>query len=222
MKNKDELVAQAGTLIAAGEKVLATESTESQRNPLVNEQKFHDFRISSLSYLSRVFGEMNVYYQTFRTEVTHPTSSRTRRGIGLLAGAKRELQGDWLATTQGALTREILEEMVQLAESQLEQGRNNAAMAIAGAVLELQLRNLCKAKEVSIHNQIHGRAIPKKALQLAGDAYKKKIFTRQDHKALISWLEQCQADAEDKASVTASQVKTMLAGMKSFVARMRY
>ncbi|MGW8195176.1 MAG: hypothetical protein ACWGOX_13025, partial [Desulforhopalus sp.] len=192
MKNKDELVAQAESLIAFGEKVLATESSESQLKPLVNEVKFHDFRISSLSFLSRVFGESNIYYETFRTEVTHPTSSRTKRGVGLLSGAKRELQGDWLATTVGALTREILEDMLRLAETQLEQGNLYTATSIAGTVLELQLRGLCKAKGISLMNIIQGKGVSKKPLQLAGEAYKKKIYTRQDNKSVISWLEMCQ------------------------------
>ncbi len=80
MKNQDELIAQAAAIITLGEKVLATETSDSQSKSLVNEQNFHDFRISSLSFLSRVFGETSTYYESFRTEVIHHTASRTRRG----------------------------------------------------------------------------------------------------------------------------------------------
>jgi len=222
MKNKDELLTQAETLINIGEKVLATESSESQLKPLVNEKNFHDFRISALSYLSRVFGESSNFYQAFRTEVTHPTSSRTRRGLGLLDGAKRELQGDWLSTTQGALTRNILEEMLQLAENQLEQENRGAAASITGAVVELHLRYLCQARGLSIHNEIQGKAVPKKVLQLAGDGYKKKILSRQDNKAVVSWIELCKDGAEGKDSVTVKQVKAMIRSVKVFLATMRY
>lgn len=222
MKNKDELLAQADTMINIGEKVLATESGESQLKPLVNEKKFHDFRISALSYMSRVFGENSNFYQTFRTEVTHPTSSRTRRGLGLLEGAKRELQGDWLSTTQGALTRSILEDMLQMAENQLEMQNSSAAATITGTVIELQLRYLCQARGLSIHNEIQGKAVPKKVLQLAGDGYKKKILSRQDNKAVVSWIDLCRDGAEGKDSVTVKQVKTMIRGVKNLLATTRY
>lgn len=222
MKNRDELVAQAETLINIGEKVLATESAENQLKPLVNEKKFHDFRISALSYLSRVFGESSNLYKAFRSEVTHPTSSRTRRGLGLLDGAKRELLGDWLSTTQGALTRSILEDLLQLAEDRLEQGNKGAAASITGAVIELHLRYLCQARELSIHNEIGGKAVPKKLLQLAGDGYKKKILSRQDNKAVITWIELCRDAAEGKDSVTVKQVKAMIRNVKGFLATMRH
>lgn len=222
MKNKDELLAQAEALINIGENVLATESGESQLKPLVNEKKFHDFRISALSYLSRVFGESSNFYQTFRTEVTHPTSSRTRRGLGLLEGAKRELQGDWLSTTRGALIRDTLEDMLQLAADQLDKGNNIAAASITGAVVELQLRYLCQAGGVSIHNHVQGKAVPKKGIQLAGDGYKKKILSRQENKVVTSWLNLSESISEGKDSVTTKQIKAMLRDVKGFLATKRY
>lgn len=222
MKNKDELLAQAETLVNIGEKVLATASGESQLKPLVNEKKFHDFRISALSFLSRVFGENSIFYESFRTEVTHPTLSRTRRGLGLLGGAQRELQGDWLSTTEGAITRNILEEMLKLGENHLALGNNAAAATITGAVVELHLRYLFQAKGASIHNQIQGKAVAKKAVQLAGDGYKKKILSRQENKAVISWIELSRDGAEGKNPVTAKQVKTMIQQVKGFLATTRY
>ncbi|MFW2366561.1 MAG: hypothetical protein ACN4GW_09100 [Desulforhopalus sp.] len=222
MKNKDELLAQAETLVNIGEKVLATESNESQLKPLVNEKKFHDFRISALSFLSRVFGENSNFHESFRTEVTHPTSSRTRRGLGLLQGAQRELQGDWLSTTEGAIARNILEEMLKLGENHLELGNSSAAACITGAVVELHLRYLFQAKGVSIHNQIQGKAVAKKVAQLAGDGYKKKILSRQENKAVISWIELSTDGAEGKNPVTAKQVKTMIRQVKGFLATTRY
>ncbi len=108
MKNQDELIAQAAAIITMGEKVLASETAEGQSKTFVNEQKFHDFRITALSFLSRVFGEVSSYYQSFKTEVTHNTASRTRRGVGMLTAAKRELKGDWLETTRGAVARDFL------------------------------------------------------------------------------------------------------------------
>jgi len=223
MKNQDELIAQAAAIITMGEKVLATETGDSQSKSLVNEQKFHDFRISALSFLSRVFGELSTYYESFRTEVTHHTASRTRRGLGMLTAAKRELQGNWLETTSGAVSRDTLTDMLRLARLQLDQNNSSAAAIIAGAILEKQLRNICLARGIAIHNEIQGKAVPKKGLQLTGEAYKKKLYDRQDNKAVMSWIEICNAAAGSTGdTVTSAQVKTMLNEMQAFIAKIKY
>ncbi|MGB3212103.1 MAG: hypothetical protein WBB19_15470 [Desulforhopalus sp.] len=223
MKNQDELLAQATKIITMGEKVLTTETSDSQAKSLVNEQKFHDFRISALSYLSRVFGETSPYYESFRTEVTHHTASRTRRGIGMLTAAKRELQGEWLETTSGAVARDLLMDMLRLARIQFEQNNHWAAAVIAGAILEKQLRNLCLARGIAIHNEIKGKAVPKRGLQLTGEAYKKKLYDRQDNKAVMSWFEICDAAVNgNPETVTSSQVKSMLNEMMAFLTKTKY
>lgn len=223
MKNQDELIAQAAAITKMGEKVLATETSGSNTKSMVNEQKFHDFRISSLSFLSRVFGETSTYYQSFRTEVTHHTVSRTRRGLGMLTAARRELQGDWLETTRGAVSRDILTDMLRLARVQFDEDNHWAAAVIAGAILEKLLRDLCLANGISIHNEIKGKAVPKKGLQLTGEAYKKKIYDRQDNKAVISWLELCDNAAGGKQdAITGSQLKTMLNQLQAFLAKLKY
>ena len=222
MKNQDELVAQAAAIITLGEKVLATETSDNQTKALVNEQKFHDFRITALSFLSRVFGELGVYYESFRTEITHYTASRTRRGIAILNAAKRELQGDWLTTTSGSVARDMLVDMLRIARAQYDQDNYQAAVVIAGAILEKQLRNLCLARGIAIHNIIQGKAIPKKGLQLTGEAYKKKLYGRQDNKAVIGWLELFDTAAKGKQDITSDQVKNMLNEMQAFLTKIKY
>ena len=223
MKNQDELIAQAAAIITMGEKVLATETGDNQSKSLVNEQAFHDYRITALSFFSRVFGEISTFYESFRTEVIHHTASRTRRGVGILTAAKRELEGDWLTTTIGAVSRDNLLDMLCLARSQFDQGNYPAAAIIAGAILEKQLRNLCLARGIAIHNEIQGKAVPKKGLQLTGEAYKKKLYNRQDNKAVISWLELCDTAAKGKNdTLTSSQVKLMLNEMQAFLTKIKY
>jgi len=228
MKDQDQLIAQAAALISLGEQVLDTETGESQSKSLVNEQKFHDFRISALSYLSRVFGEASPYYENFRTEVTHHTASRTRRGIGMLSAARRELEDDWLETTRGGISSDILIDMLRIARLQLDQDNPCAAAIIAGAILEKQLRNLCLAGGIAIHNELQGKAVPKKGLQMTGEAYKKKIYGRQENKAVITWLELCDSAAgnakgnREADAVTVERVKSMLGELQAFLIKVKY
>jgi hypothetical protein len=223
MKNQDELIAQLAAILTTGDKVLATETGESQQKSLVSEEKYHDFRISALSYLSRVFGQDSTYHQSFKSEVTHPTASRTRRGIGILMAARKDLQGDWLETTSGAITRDVLTDMLRLAKSQLDVGNCRAAAVIAGAVLEKQLSNLCLAKGIKVFNEIQNKAVAKKGLQLTGEAYKRQLYDRQTNKEIISWLELYNQAAESKNNdMPAEQVKAMVHGVLSFLTKIRY
>lgn len=223
MKNQDELITQLTRIIDDGERVLATETGDGLQKSLVSEQKFHDFRISALSFLGRVFGQESTYYQSFKSEVTQPTASRTRRGNGMLAAARTELQGDWLETTSGAISRDVLTDMLRLARMQQEENHSEAAVIIAGAVLEKHLRNLCLAKGIKIHNDLENRAVPKRGLQLTGEAYKKKLYERQDNKEVIGWLELYETAATGKPNtVTGVQAKNMVTGVLSFIAKTRY
>lgn len=219
MKNRDDLKGQAAAIIRLGDKVLETETAVTNSNPLVSEQKFHDFRISALSYLSRVFGNHSTYYQSFKTEVTHATASRTRRGLGIIKAGQRDIQGDWLETTKGAFTKEILSDMLRLAKSQVDEKNNKAAAIMMGTILEELIRCLCLKAEIKLYNEIQGKAIAKKGLQLTGEAYKKKVYERQENKMIIAWLElYSDALANNDENVTTGKVSQMLTGMQSFLA----
>ncbi|TKB08150.1 hypothetical protein [Desulforhopalus sp. IMCC35007] len=219
MNNREDLKGQAATIIRLGENVLETESEPSHSNPHVNEQKFHDFRISALSFLSRVFGNTSTYYQSFKTEVTQATASRTRRGLGIIKAGQRDIEGDWLETTRGAVTKDVLIDMLKLAKIQKDQSNDKAAVIMMGAILEELLRNLCLKADIRVYNEIQGKAVAKKGLQLTGEAYKKKIYERQENKMIIAWLELYnEAVAGKDENITPSKASQMLTGMQSFLA----
>ncbi len=223
MKNKADLTAKVQAIITMGEKVLATESKGFQQQTFVNEQQFHDFRISGLSLLSRVFGDNSQYYLRFKSEVTSPGTSRTKRGLGILSAATTELQDNWVETTRGAITSEILADFMAMAEIHIEAGNLQSGLILIGAVIEKHLRNLCLAGNISTTNQQSGSASPKKPLQLTGEAYKKKLYDRQQHRRIISWLEICDNAALDTMSdISVEQVQDMHADVSRFLAETPY
>jgi hypothetical protein len=223
MKNKEQLITQAEAVTKLGEKVLATETSGGHQKSYVDEQAFHDFRIAAISYLGRVFGEDSTYYQSFKSEVTLPTPSRTRRGMGMLTAARRELQGDWLETTRGVISRKTLADLLNLAKQQLDLKNYAATVVISGSVLEILLQQLCLANGIQIHNKLQNKTVTKKGIQLTGDAYKKKIYERQDNKAIISWLEIYEAATSGKSEdIPAEKVKTMYLGVQKLLVKSTY
>ncbi|SDO73501.1 hypothetical protein [Desulforhopalus singaporensis] len=220
MKTREDLVTQALALVASGNRTLDTQSASTHSSPVVKEELFHEFRIGSLSYLSRVFGANSTYYQSFKSEVTHATASRTRRGVGILSAARKELEGNWLETTRGAISKDILTSILKLARTHFDQGCLHAAVILAGGVINELLQQLCLAQNIRLYNEIQGKAVAKKPLQLCGEAYKKKIIDRQQNKQLISWIELCNSVAGNPGEPAAEgQVKQMLSGTQSFLAQ---
>jgi hypothetical protein len=223
MKNQDELTVQAAALLTLGEKVLATEDNTKQQKLTVNETQFHDWRISSLSFLSRVFGVTSTYHQSFWTEVTQATPSRTRRGLGILEGAKREIaSGNWLETTVGSVTADVLADMLRIARLQFDSGSLAAATSVGGAILEKQLRTICLAHEIPLYNESQNKNMAKRGLQLASEAYKKKIFSRQENKSILSWLELADTAISAPKTLDTKKVKEMLNGINLLISKTKY
>ena len=225
MKNRENLTEKLQAIIEMGNKVLATETQGFQKQTFVDEQKFHDFRISGLSLLSRIFGDTSQHYTCFKSEVTIPGSSRTKRGIGILTSAARELQGNWLETTRGNITSEILEEFMDIARTHIEKNAPAAAIILLAAVLEKHLRNLCLANGIDVMNRQQSTPAPKRPLQLTSDGYKKKLFDRTQNKKLLSWLELCDRmnqDSDSTLTVSTEQADKMYKDIKRFLAATPY
>ncbi len=106
---------------------------------------------------------------------------------------------------------------------QYEQDNPRAAAVIAGAILEKELRSLCLARGIPLNNEFQGKAVPKKGLQLTGEAYKKKLYDRQDNKAVITWLELYDTAVKGAGdSIPDDQVKSMLNQMQAFLTKIKY
>lgn len=112
--------------------------------------------------------------------------------------------------------------MLRLAKLQADQENYKAAVVICGAVVEELLRTLCLAAGIRLFNTIDGKAVAKKGLQLTGEAYKKKIYDRQENKLIIGWIDFYNDAAGDKAeALQPKKVGQMLRGVQSFLAKVQ-
>jgi hypothetical protein len=223
MKKRADLTAKIEAVIAMGEKVLETETKGFQQQTFVNEQQFHDFRISGISLLSRIFGDKNQHYQCFKTEVTSPGASRTRRGLGILSAARTELQGNWVETTRASITSEILTEFMAMAKTNIEAGNLHSAAILICAVVEKHLRNLCLANDISTINELVHSTTLKKPLQLNGEAYKKKLYDRQQNRKIVSWFElRDGAEPTTVNDILVKQLESMHADVTKFMSQTPY
>ncbi len=207
MSEQNERIKELEKIITLGRKVLDTATTSNKPNavPEVKEEKFHTFRITALSWLNRVFDADHTCNQNFSNEVTTATVARTKRALGILQAARIELESEWLPTTKSNLAKDILSSMLRHAQREHGAGNIQAAAIISSSVVAELLRRICLKAGISLVNkQLQGKPAAKKALQLTGEAYKKKIFDRKINKLFITVIDL----AEQQTALEAPQPRT--------------
>lgn len=204
-------------LIKMGEKVLDT-TIEGHQKQYIDEKKFHDFRISSLSFLTVVFGTTSPFYNEFQKEVTHPTPTRTERALGILTAAQRELQGGWLISMRAELYGRFTLDLLGNARKQLREGRKLAAILLATSLFENHLQHFSSQNDLDITRAIDGKSTLYSAVQMNSRAYKKGLYDRKINKLIFVWLELRDAALQDGVeAITDEQVSTMIDGMVAFI-----
>lgn len=200
-------------LIKMGEKVLASK-TEGHQKQYLNEKLFHDFRISTLSFFTTVFGTKSAFYTEFQKEVANPSPSRTERGLGILEGARKELQGDWLTPVKTEIYGQLERDLLSIARKHANQGQFTNATIFSTTLLENHLQQFSSQNNLAIGKKIEGKMTAYTAVQLNSRIYKKGLYPRHLNKKIFKWLElKEQITAEETTEIDLEQVTSMIDGI---------
>lgn len=217
MKTQHDTDKKIIALIKMGEKVIDT-TTEGHQKQYIAEKKFHDFRISSLSFLTVVFGTTSPFYKEFEKEVTHPTPSRAERALGILTAAQRELQGDWLVSVRTELYRRFEIDLLGNCRKQLNEGRKLSAIQLSASIFETHLQHVSSQNDLDIERMLEGKFASYTVVQLNSNAYKKGLYDRKSNKAIFSWIELREtAEQNGIEDISDEQVSSMLDGIIAFI-----
>lgn len=204
-------------LIKMGEKVLASK-TEGHQKQYLNEKLFHDFRISTLSFFTVVFGTKSSFYTEFQKEVASPSPSRTERGLGILEGARKELQGDWLTPVKTEIYGQLERDLLGIARKHAGQGQLINATIFATTLLENHLQQFASQNNLAIEKKVDGKMEAYTAVQLNSRIYKKGLYPRQLNKKIFKWLElKDQLASTETAAIDLEQVTAMIDGIAALV-----
>lgn len=157
MNVDQKIVGRMTELIKAGEGVLLTRESRSSPgfvyfgDDAVDSQLSHKWGISSLSLLSRVFGNQSDYYKRFEAFSSQfDDYTPVKNALGILKGAKEDYEGGYLFETRILIEAEVFDEFLEQAEYLLSQGYFAPAAVIAGSVLEDALRKLCVRRSITL------------------------------------------------------------------------
>jgi len=110
-----------------------------------------------------------------------------------------------------------------MAKTNIEAGNLHSAAILICAVVEKHLRNLCLANDISTINELVHSTTLKKPLQLNGEAYKKKLYDRQQNRKIISWFElRDGAEPTTVNDILVKQLESMHADVTKFILQTPY
>jgi hypothetical protein len=218
----DDLVRRLDELIAMGRGALANPTkTYSSGMTEVRDDGFSEFKVASLSFLDRTFGENAAYSVQFRREVTTGYSHYVHHGLGILQAARGELAGGWIETTRGLITAEVFADFLEMGEHLLDEHYKDAAAVMIGGTLEEHLRQLATANGIPVEELKQIRIVPRRADAINADLAK-SVYGKLDQKNVTAWLDLRNKAAHAKyTEYTEEQVRNMLAGVREFVTRVR-
>jgi len=104
--------------------------------------------------LDRAFGKDSAHYERFmkciEEDVTyHPVL----KGVGVMKAAKADLEQGHLFRVRQLVEADVFDDMLEQAKHLLETGYYQAAVVVAGAVLEDTLRKLCQRNDLALVNR---------------------------------------------------------------------
>lgn len=220
-KNLDDFKIRVNQLIDLADRTSASEVRPGgmARN-YVDTELFFQFRSAVLSFISNLYGEDHAYFRDFQANVSNSYPGDVKRGRGILASVKSELDGGWLVTMKGLVSAEIFTDFLEMAEHLLKEKYKDAAAVMIGSVLEEHIRQLCTKNSIAITTIKDGKPVAKKADLMNSELGSAGVYNKLDQKSVTTWLDLRNKAAHGKYSeYTQSQVELMLQGVTDFIAR---
>ncbi|MQC27366.1 MAG: hypothetical protein DWG76_07980, partial [Chloroflexi bacterium] len=137
-----------------------------------------------------VYSPSHSHYLQFEKTTEGRYNSNLNSGIEILKVIEGELEGGWVFSIKGLVTAEVFADYLQMADSLLDGGYQDAAAVIAGSTLEGNLRTLCKNASIDVERlDSKGRMVPVPAGQLNAELAKSGIYNGLVQKQVTGWLD---------------------------------
>ena len=212
---QDAALTRLDALIEKGNQVLQT----SRPNPpnhigptRVDGSLYNEWRSQSLTLIADLLGQDHTYFRSFQEQVgSHSYTQHARAGVGIVRALREDVANGYLVSVSNLVSAEIFTDFLEMARHLLENGYKDPAASLGGAVLEDGLRRLASNYGLKIRDREDISSLNSKCAQ-------KSIYTRLTQKKIQVWTEvRNHADHGQFTNYTASDVRTMLEGVASFL-----
>lgn len=208
----EKLTDRLNHLIEVGEEVLKTKHRpESATYDYVNDDPFYQWRVGALSFLKAVFEDNSTHFQEFQQRCRGPFYTDALQGQSILKAAKEDIEVGYLRKLEDLVAADIFTDFLEMAEYLLEQGYNDPAASLIGAVLEDGLRKIAKNNDIILKSKENISSLNHKI----ADA---KIYNRLVQRQVEVWNEiRDNADHGKFSEYNADSVQKMCIDVRHFL-----
>lgn len=208
LERVQELIVKGEASLSQAESLARSKYTNALK---IDIAEFSSWKSSSLNFLKQIPLLDNHFFDEFFNNVKMPGSGHLKYGIGILRGLKEDIEKGLLESGVELVKAEVFTDLLEMAEYLLEQGYKDPAASLTGAVLEIELRNLCSRKGIDV----------KKADDISclnGKLKDKDVYSQVQRSSIEAWKKIRDAAAHGKHDeYTENQVKDFLSGLRRFI-----
>ena len=210
MSNLEQIKTRLDKLIEMGEAVLKTKRL-GEWGSVVDSASFYQWKASSRSFLSKVFGEESDHYSLYKDECKHTSYYYAERGLAILKSAKDDIEAGFLKSLEALVSADIFTDFLEMAEHLLQQGYKDPAASLIGAVLEDGLRKISKQEGVKLKSKEDISSLNQKLAQA-------DVYNRLTQKRIQVWNDiRNNADHGNFSEYDSDLVREMLQGVTAFL-----
>lgn len=183
VNTKDEILARLDALIQKAENVLRTHQPNPPGVigfPTLNHEDFSEWQTQSIAYLSNLLGSDSIYVQKFSARVEQAYTGSVSVGKGILKAVREDVEGGYLKRIEALVSADIFSDFLDMARYLLEEGYEDPAASLTGAVLEDGLRKICVNRGITVKSKEDISSLNQK---LADG----RVYTRLTQKKLQVW-----------------------------------
>lgn len=185
------------------------------------------FFTAALSCTQRLAGRDSVYFERINIAVERsgPTPNFAVEGVvGILSSLRADINAGHLDSVAQEVKRAVASDFLSLAESFIDEDRDNkplvtAAAVLAGGVLEEHIRRLCEKHGIDTERANNkGDMVRKNVSRLNGELRSAQAYEQIDHDNVLSWYRiRTHAAHAEYERYDAGRVEYMITGLRRFI-----
>ncbi|HZP46091.1 MAG TPA: hypothetical protein VFB15_10615 [Candidatus Binataceae bacterium] len=186
--------------------------SEFSNQEMVDTAGFREWRVGCVAFLREALGPESPYAKEFEFNCDSPFLSAVVRGMAVLRATREYIEFGPVARVEELVAAEIFTDLIGIASRLLREGRHNAAVIIAAAVLEDVMRRSARHRQIPIRENVDN-LLELNARMVAGGAYPPTLGKRIEEWAqLRARAEALVLDADERPALEA-----FIKGVRDFV-----
>lgn len=139
--------------------------------------------------------------------------------MGTISALRSDIDNGYLKSLSEIIQSEVFSDYLDMAEHLLQEGYKDPSAVLIGSTLEVHLRELCIANDISIETlNSKEKLIAKKADVMNADLAKSNVYSGLYQKQIIAWLGIRNSAAHGKYDeYSTEEIKLMLQGIRQFI-----